>query len=134
MATLPSQSGAVTLLDMAKAMGPDNKIAATIELLAQTNEMLLDMPWLEGNLVTGHQSTVRVGLPAVTWRRLYKGTPPSKSQRAKVVDTCGMLQARSEVDVDSFIGGDVQQFRLSEAMSFLESMNQTLQTAVIYEK
>lgn len=133
MATLPSQSGAVTLLDMAKAMGPDNKIAATIELLAQSNEMLLDMPWLEGNLVTGHQSSIRTGLPLVAWRKLYKGTPPSKSQRQKVIDTCGMLQARSEVDVDSFVGGDVQAFRLSEAMAFLEAMNQTLQTAVLYE-
>lgn len=133
MATLPSQSGAVTLLDMAKAMGPDNKIAATIELLAQSNEMLLDMPWLEGNLLTGHQSNIRTGLPLVTWRKLYKGTKPSKSQRQKVTDTCGMLQARSEVDVDSFLGGDVQAFRLSEAMAFLEAMNQTLQTAVLYE-
>lgn len=133
MATLPTQTGAVTLLDMAKAMDPNGKIATTIELLAQSNEMLLDMPWLEGNLATGHQSNVRTGLPLVTWRKAYKGTPPSKSTRAKVVDTCGMLEARSEVDVKSFIGGDVGQFRMSEAMAFLEAMNQTLQTAVLYE-
>lgn len=133
MATLPTQTGAVTLLDMAKAMDPNGKIASTIELLAQSNEMLLDMPWVEGNLVTGHQSNIRTGLPLVTWRKLYKGTPPSKSTRAKVVDTCGMLEARSEVDVKSFIGGDVAAFRMSEAMAFLEAMNQTLQTAIIYE-
>lgn len=133
MSTFPSQTGAVTLLDMAKAMDPNGKIAATIELLAQSNEMLLDMPWLEGNMVTGHQSNIRTGLPLVAWKKLYKGTPPSKSQRQKVIDTCGMLEARSEVDVKSFIGGDVQSFRLSEAMSFLEAMNQTLQTAIIYE-
>lgn len=133
MATLPSQTGAVTLLDMKQAMDPNGKVANTIELLGQSNEMVLDMLWLPCNKQNSHQSNVRTGLPKVTWRKLYKGTPPSKSTRAKVIDTCGMLEARSEVDVKSFVSGDVQQFRLSEAMSFIESMNQTMQTAIIYE-
>lgn len=76
MSTFPSQTGAVTLLDMAKAMDPNGKIAATIELLAQSNEMLLDMPWLEGNMVTGHQSNIRTGLPLVAWKSFTKVRHP----------------------------------------------------------
>lgn len=132
MATLPT-SGAVTLLDYKKALDPNDQVAVAIELLAQTNEMLLDMTWLEGNLVTGHQTTVRTGLPSSTWRKLYQGVQPSKSTRAKITDTCGMLETRSEVDKDAFLGGDIAGFRLSESMAFMESMNQDLQSAIMYE-
>ena len=68
-----------TLLDIAKRMDPDGSIASIAELLTQTNEMLLDMPFREGNLPTGDMVTIRTGLPAVAWRLLNKGVVPSKS-------------------------------------------------------
>ncbi len=133
MATL-GQGGKVTLLDMAKSMDPDGKTAEIVELLAQTNDILADMQWVEGNLPTGHRTTVRTGLPTVTWRKLYQGVDPGKSIRAQVDDTCGMLEARSEVDKDiAELNGNTPAFRLSEAQGFLESMNQALATALIYE-
>lgn len=133
MATQPTRAGAVTLLDYAKSLDPNGKVAKTVELLAQTNALLQDMPWIEGNLPTGHRTTVRTGLPAVVWRQLYQGVPPSKSTRAQVDDACGMLEARSEVDCDLVaLYEDKGAFRLSEAESFLESMNQTMITAMLY--
>ena len=42
-----------TLLDLAKRLDPDGKIATIVELLAQTNEVLADMPWVEANDKTG---------------------------------------------------------------------------------
>lgn len=132
MAILP-KAGAVTLLDFAKSIDPDGKVATVVELLSQQNEMLTDMLWIMGNLPTGHQTTVRTGLPAVVWRRLYKGVPPGKSQRAQVTDTCGMLEARSEVDVAvADLNGNTDEFRLSEAEAFLEAMNQAMMQTVIY--
>ena len=133
MATLPSRAGAVTLLDFAKSLDPDGKTATVVELLAQTNALLPDMPWLEGNLPTGHRHTVRTGLPSVVWRQLYQGVPPSKSTRAQVDDTCGMLEARSEVDVDLVnLNGNASAFRLQEADAFLEAMNQNMISAILY--
>lgn len=126
--------GKVTLLDFAKSIDPDGKTSEVVELLAQTNDILLDMQWIEGNLPTGHRTTVRTGLPTTTWRKLYQGVQPSKSIRAQVDDTCGMLEARSEVDKDvAELNGNTPEFRLSEAQSFLEAMNQAMATALFYE-
>lgn len=133
MATLPTKTGAVTLLDATRAMDPNGKVASVAELLTQSNEILLDMPWKEGNLPTGHRGVIRTGLPEPTWRKLYQGVAPGKSLRATVEDACGMLEARSEVDVDvAALNGNTQAFRLSEAQAFLEGMNQTMAETLIY--
>lgn len=132
MATLP-KAGAFTLLDFAKSLDPDGKTATVVELLNQSNEILLDMGWIEGNLPTGHRSTIRTGLPAVTWRQLYGGVQPSKSTRAQVDDSLGMLEARSEVDKDVIdLNGNTNEVRLSEADAFLEAMNQNMAQTIFY--
>lgn len=132
MATL-GQGGKVTLLDWARANDPQGKTATVVELLAQSNDILIDMAWKQGNLPTGNRTVIRTGLPETVWRKLYKGVPPSKSNRAQVDDTCGMLEARSEVDKDVIeLNGNTPAFRLSEAQSFLESMNQTMAETLIY--
>lgn len=127
------QSGKVTLMDIAKATGPDGNILDVAELLTQSNEILLDMPWFESNLPTGHKASIRTGLPTAIWRQFYQGVPPSKSVRAQVIDTCGMLETRSEVDQDEAnLNGNMAAFRLSEATAFVEAMNQTMADSVIY--
>lgn len=133
MATLSTKAGAVTLLDWAKSIDPEGKTQTVVELLNQTNEILLDMPWIEGNLPTGHRAAIRTGLPTATWRKLYQGVPASKSLRATVEDSVGMLETRAEVDKDlADLNGNTSDFRLSEAQAFLEAMNQTMAEAVIY--
>lgn len=130
MATL---TGKVTLLDVAKTFDPDGKAAAIAELLSQENEMLMDMPWKEGNLPTGHRVTVRTGLPDVVFRKLNAGVPSSKATTAQVDEACGILEARSEIDVDlADLNGNTSAFRMSQAKAFIESMNQTMQRQVIY--
>lgn len=127
------QSGKVTLLDLAKAMDPNGKIAAVAELLNQTNEILYDMPWMEGNMPTGHKAGVRTGLPTAIWRQLYQGVPASKSVRAQVEDACGMLETRAEVDKDAAdFNGNTGAFRLSEGRAFIEGLNQTMAQSLFY--
>jgi len=91
MATLASNNP--TLLDLAKRLDPDGKIAAVAEILNETNEVLMDMTWLEGNLPTGHRTTIRSGIPVPTWRKLYGGVQPTKSTTVQVTDNTGMLEA-----------------------------------------
>jgi hypothetical protein len=122
-----------TLLDHAKALDPDGSIAAVVEILNQTNEMLADMTFVEGNLPTGHRTTIRTGLPAPTWRKLYGGVQPTKSTREQVTDTCGMLEAYAEVDKAlADLNGNTNEFRLSEARAHLEGISQELQQTAIY--
>lgn len=133
MPTLATKSGAVTLLDWAKSIDPDGKTAVVAELLTQSNEILMDMPFIESNLPTGHRASIRTGLPAAIWRKLYQGVPASKSLRATIEDSVGMLETRAEVDTAlADLNGNTEAFRLSEAEAFLEAMNQTMAETVIY--
>lgn len=131
MATL--NSNILSLTDWAKRLDPDGKVPSIVELLNQSNEILLDMQWMEGNLPTGHRTTVRTGLPAAAWRLLNQGVQPSKSTTAQIDEGCAMLESWSEVDKDlAELNGNTAAFRLSEAMAFIEGMNQTMATAVFY--
>lgn len=126
-------TGALTLMEWAKRLDPDGKIATIVELLSQTNEMLLDMLWKEGNLPTGHITTVRTGLPTVAWRLLNAGVTPSRSTTAQITEQTGMLEAWCEVDEKlANLNGSVSSFRLSEAKAFLEAMNQEMAQTLFY--
>lgn len=130
MSTLANK---VTLLDVARTMDPDGSTAAIAELLSQENEMLMDMPWYEGNLPTGHRTTTRTGLPDVTFRKLNGGVPASKATTAQIDEACAILEARSEIDVDlAMLNGNTASFRLTQGKAFMESMNQKMQNQVIY--
>jgi hypothetical protein len=121
------------LIDMANALDPDGSVAAVVEILNLTNEMLPDIAFIEGNLPTGHRTVIRTGLPTATWRKLYQGVQSDKSTRQSVTDSCGMLEAYAEIDKElADLNGNSAEFRLSEARSFLESMTQELQQTVIY--
>ncbi len=131
MATLVSTLP--TLIDVAKRTEPDGKIAAVAELLSQTNEILLDAPFMEGNLPTGHRVTIRTGLPPVYWRALNRGVPKSKSTTAQVDEAVGILEAHSQVDVDLMsLNGNDAAFRLSEEVAFIESMSQEQADCMFY--
>jgi len=122
-----------TLMDVAKRLDPDGKIDTIVEILAETNEILEDMVWMEGNLPTGHRTTIRSGLPAPTWRKLYGGVQPTKSRTVQVTDTCGMLEAYAEVDKAlADLNGNTAAFRLSEDRAHIEGMNQEFASSLFY--
>jgi len=131
MATIGNES--LSIIDVAKRLDPNGDTADVAELLAQTNEIVQDIPWIEGNLPTGNRTTIRTGLPQTTWRKLYGGVPVSKSTTAQVDDACGILTSRSEPDVDVVsMANDPGRFRLDEASSFIEAMGQDFCTALLY--
>lgn len=122
-----------TLTDWASRLDPNGSTAQIAEMLNLTNEMLDDIPWVEGNLPTGHQTTARTGLPHGTWRKLYGGVQPTKSRTAQVTESCGMLESYAEVDKKlAELNGNTAAFRLSEDKPHIEGMSQDLQTALIY--
>lgn len=122
-----------TLLDLTKRMDPKGKIDTIAEMLAQTNEILDDAVWIEGNLPTGHRTTVRTGLPVPTWRKLYGGVQPTKSRTAQITDACGMLEAYAEVDKAlADLNGNTAGFRLSEDRAHIEGMNQEFASTLMY--
>lgn len=130
MATIGTST---TLLDVAKRKDPDGKIAKIAEVLQDTNEVLEDMLWMECNDGTSNVSTLRKSIPTATWRKLNYGVAPTKSGTDQVTDTCGRLEARSEVDEALLeMSGDEAGFRLSEDLAHMESMNRGIATALMY--
>lgn len=122
-----------TLLDFANRQDPDGKIAAIVELLNQTNEILDDMVWVEGNLPTGNKTTVRTGIPMPTWRKMYGGVQPTKSSTAQITDNTGMLEAYAEVDKAlADLNGNTGAFRLSEDTAHIEGMSETVAQTIFY--
>ena len=122
-----------TLLDVTKRLDPNGKIDTIAEILNETNEILSDMVWVEGNLPTGHRTTVRTGLPTPTWRKLYGGVQPTKSTTAQITDSCGMLEAYAEVDKAlADHNGNTAAFRLSEDRAHIEGINQEFVSTLFY--
>ena len=122
-----------TLLDVSKRLDPNGKIDSIVELMAAQNPILEDMSFQEGNLVTGHRTTVRTGLPTPTWRKLYGGVQPGKSTTAQVTDSCGMMEAYAEVDKAlADLNGNSAAFRLSEDAAHIEGMAQEHAQTLFY--
>lgn len=124
---------ALTLADWGKRIDPNGKVDKITELLSQTNPILMDMPFIEGNLPTGHRTTIRSGLPSATWRLLNYGVQPSKSTTVQVTDSVGMLESYAEVDKSlADLNGNTAEFRLSEDRAFIEAMNQAMAQTLFY--
>lgn len=130
MATI--NTGNLTLSDWARRL-EDDKVAAIVPILLKVNPILQDIPYVEANLPTGHKTTIRSGLPAVTFRQLYGGVQPSKSRTIQVTDSIGMLEAYSEVDKAlADLNGNRDEFLFSEAESFIEAMSQEMATTFFF--
>ncbi len=131
MVTLPQKNP--TLLDFANATDPSGKMTKVVEILAETNEILPDMTWMEGNLPTGMLTTIRTGIPQPTWRALYQGVQPTKGTRAQITDLTGMMEAFSEVDVAiADLSNNKQEFRLDEDSAKIEGMSQEMANTLFY--
>jgi hypothetical protein len=133
MATLAADT--LTLVDYAKRLDPStNSVSTSIaELLTETNVILNDMQWKQGNLPTGHRLTMRTGLPGTTWRKLNQGIPSTKSTTAQVDEACAELTALGQVDCKlAELNGNTAAFRLSENKAFIEAMNQEMAQTLFY--
>lgn len=124
-----------TLLDL--AVMPENKdVADVVNLLAAHNPVLEDAPAFECNRGLHHETTVKTGLPSVTWGSLYQGIPAGKGNMQTVKDTTGFVNSAAEVDtryVDIFEKAeDKASARMDMAMDHLEAMAQEAATAIFY--
>lgn len=123
----------LTLADKLKQTIGDKVTPEIIEMLSETNDVLLDAEVVECNDGSSNKTAIRAKLPEVEFREFYKGVKMSKSGGSQVTDETGMLEAYSEVDKSlADLNDDKAQFLLNESASFLESMNQTCQTNIFY--
>lgn len=131
MATLGSSF--IDLIDMYKLSEDTKTIATVIEMLKESNAILDDALTMECNLGTIHRTTIRTGLPGVTWGKFYKGIPQTKSTTAQVDDTTGFVEQLSTIDTRLLqISGNENAVRLSEATASIEAISQEVASTLIY--
>lgn len=123
----------VGLIDIYKRSDATRNITPIIEALHTLNPLMRDANVIEANQGTSHLSTIRTGLPAVTWGKLYQGIPHSKSETAQVIDSTGFVEALSFVDNRLLkIAKNPAAIRMSEAQGHLESISQEVQRQFFY--
>lgn len=91
-------SNVPTLLDLNQATDPNGQAATPIQMLAQTNDIIPDIYWEEGNLPTGHRTTVWTTLPTVSSRLLNAGVTPGKGTNDQFTDSCAIFESYTVVD------------------------------------
>jgi hypothetical protein len=124
----------LTFADIAKRMDPNMEdVASIVEVLNNQNDILKFLPWMEGNLPTGHRTTIRAGKPTVGTRRINQGVAPSKSITKQVDEGTMLLEGWSEADTETLrLGGNEGSVRASEDVSTLEAMNDFFSTTFFY--
>lgn len=121
------------LIDLYKRQDENRQIATVIELLKENNAILDDAVAQECNMGTKHRTTIRTGLPSVTWGQFYQGIAQSKSTTAQVDDTTGFVEQLSTIDKRLLdISGNRNAVRLSEATASLEAISQEVASTLIY--
>jgi hypothetical protein len=124
-----------TYADLGKRMqqGGNEEIAAIIEVLAQTNPIMEDIPVHTCNNGTKHRVTKRSKLPEVFWRSINKGVPASKSETKQFDEDTGQMAVWSHVDRDlAKLNNNEKSFLMSEEAAFLESLNQEMAKNLFY--
>jgi hypothetical protein len=131
MATLGTKTP--NLIDLAKRTDPEGRIDSVVEILNKVNEIIDDADFIECNDGSSHLTTVRTGIPAPTWRKLYGGVQPVKSTTAQVRDNTGMMENYAEVDAAlAELNGNTAEFRLSENTPILQGMSEEFVDTLFY--
>jgi len=126
-------STALTFSDLRKRLNPQGQLDTIMEVMAQSNPIMEDIPWMEGNLPTGNQTTVRTSYPHPELRRINAGVKPGKSTTKQIIDTCCLMEARSEVDVKLVkLAPDKQAFRMSEDKAYVQGFTDDLAKYMFY--
>jgi len=123
----------LNLIDVAKMLDPSGNIGPVAEILSETNPIIEDIPWKEGNLPTGHRIIQRASIPTPTWRKLNEGVTDTKATTKQIDETCGMLEAYCSVDKKiADLNGNTAAFRAGQDKAHIEGMSQEFSDTLFY--
>lgn len=126
-------SGVDTLVDVLKQLAPDGSQLDTAEVLTEHTEVLEDMTWMEGNLVTGHRDSVRTSLPEPSFRAINEGVPVTKGGTTPIEETCALLEDFSQCDRElAILSGNVSRYRLKQAKPHMIGFAHKMAQQVFY--
>ena len=92
-----------TIWDVYSQLDPKGGYLPLIEQLTKTNELFDYLPVIESNDFFTHRTNVRTGLPAVYYKSVNRGVPPSTATHATVLDPMATLSSLSQIDPEALI-------------------------------
>lgn len=122
------------LIDTLKMGNSSDGIGDVVEALTQLTPFMKDANVITCNNGTKHRSSIRTGLPTVSWGALYQGIAQSKGAYTQVEDTTGFVEGLSSVD-ERLLALKPEQagkLRMMEGQGFMEAMAQTIDSAIWY--
>lgn len=131
MATLTP--GAFTYAEWAARHDPDGKVSYLINLLSQSNSILMDTVAVECQSGNAYQFTQVVKLPTPTKRAYNTGVAATLAGVAKQVTTCAEYADWSKIDASLVrLGGNKAELRANEIALHMEGMGQTIASDMFY--
>lgn len=128
----------MTLLDLKNRLEPgDASIAGIAEVLWNEDEMLEDIPWERGNLLTGDVNFTRVERAKGQKRKINQGVKSSTSKTEPNTDTCVEFASRSVVDerkLKNYTNGSTERskYLLSESSDHIKVLSEMLFEELVY--
>lgn len=131
---MAKSSGYITYRDIASGRKPDGTLdTAVVEMLAQENPFLQDIPWRQCGKGREDVTTIRTGMPKATYRAFYEGIVPSKGTKKQVTNTCATVSTALEFDMRLYKAAkDKEAFLADEQRSHMEVMGQALANLIWY--
>lgn len=131
MATLPNYN--LTYADWAKMTTPDGDWLSPTNILAQSNEVMMDAVHKESNQPFSHLYSQVTGLPEIYFRSINQGIPDSKWTTAQINEGLAIMETRSSIDINlANAGGKRDRLRAEASKIFLEAMAQKWATTLFY--
>lgn len=125
--------GLDTLYDVARQAGPDGKPMKIANVLSQTNDLLLDMPFYPTNQTMSMVATLQTGEPTGSFRALNEGVAAEKPSTEQISDGCAMLEAWSNIDCAlADMSGNKAKYLENKDKAFINGMGKTMHLNTIY--
>ena len=121
-----------TFLELAKRTN-DGMVLEIAEVMNETNEILLDIPWFRCNKMDYEKLSRRTYLPSGTWRQANKGIRTTLSSTQEVIEHVGRLEDRSEIDeiyTEGLNNTEVAALRQQEDIAHTEGLSQQMADAL----
>lgn len=123
----------LTMADIVKMTDPDGTIADIVDVLHEENPALNDMPWVMGNLITGHRYSEQLTLAAPSYRMLNQGVDPTISKTQQRDEVCCLLEGRGETDLEMLrLGGNESEIRWRQDRARIEGFAQEIEGGIFY--
>lgn len=126
----------MSLSDWSKSLGPDGQVSSdVIMILSQTNKIIADAGWIEGNLPIGNQGEIQTGLPPSFYVGMNQFVPVGNDTVAPILEQAATLEAFTQVAQNlAELGGmgNVAKTKKRKGKAQLESFNQTFAKTLIY--